>query len=64
MDGQKDNYTFQIAEVALCAVSYLVDQHSQVMFDQDEVRGLDISRLWERNVWTIDAFIEEDFDEV
>jgi hypothetical protein len=46
-DGQKENYTFQIAEVnkALCAVSYLVDRNNQVIFDQDEVTGLDISRI-------------------
>ena len=76
-DGQKENYTFQIAEVnkALCAVSYLVDRNNQVIFDQDDLTGLDISRIInkktgkiinmtrERNVWTIDAFIEEDPDE-
>ena len=73
-DGNKENYTFQIAEVnkALCAVSYLVDQHNQVIFDKDDATGLDISRIInkktgkiiqmtrERNVWTIDAFIEEE----
>ena len=77
-DGHKDNYTFQIAEVnkSLCAVSYLVDRNNQVIFDQDEVTGLDISRIInkktgkiinmtrERNVWTIDTFIEENPDEV
>ena len=76
-DGQKENYTFQIAEVnkSLCAVSYLVHRHNQVIFDQDEATGLDISRIInkkagkiiqmtkERNVWTIDAHIEEDPDE-
>ena len=73
-DGEKENYTFQIAEVnkALCAVSYLVDRHNQVIFDKDDVTGLDISRIVnkktgktiqmtrERNVWTIDAFIDEE----
>ena len=77
-DGQKESFMFQIAEVnkALCAVSYLADRNNQVIFDQDEVTGLDISRIVnkktgkiinmtrERNVWTIDAFIEEDPDEV
>ena len=68
-DGQKENFTFQIAEVnkALCVVSYLVDQNNQVIFDRDKATGLDISRIInvtrERNVWTIDAFIEEDPDE-
>ena len=65
-DGHKDNYTFQIAEdnKALCAVSYLFDQNNQVIFDQDEATGMDISRIVnkkigkiinvtrERNVWT------------
>ena len=73
-DGQPQEFTFQIAEVnkALCAVSYLVDKGHQVIFDQDEVTGVDTSRIVnkksgkmiplsrERNVWTIDAFIEED----
>ena len=73
-DGHKEHYTFQIVEVnkALCAVSYLVDQHNQVIFDKDDVTGLDISRIInkktgkiiqmtrERNVWTIDAFIDEE----
>ena len=73
-DGEKENYTFQIAEVnkAQCAVSYPVDQHNQVIFDNDDVTGLDISRIVkkkagkiiqttrERNVWTIDAFIDEE----
>ena len=46
-----------------------------MIFDQDEATGLDISRIInkktgriismtrERNVWTIDAYIEEDPDE-
>ena len=76
-DGHKDNHVFQIAEVnkALCAVSYLVHRNNQVIFDQDEATGLDISRIVtkktgkiinmtrEHNVWTIDAFIEEDPEE-
>ena len=57
---------------ALCAVSYLVGQHNQVIFDKDDATGLDISRIVnkktgkiiqmtrERNVWTIDAFIDEE----
>ena len=77
-DGQEENYTLQIAEVnkALCAVSYFVDRNNQVIFDHDDVTGLDISRIVnkttgkivnmtrESNVGTIDAFIEEDPDEV
>ena len=53
-------------------LSYLVDQHNQVIFDKDDVTGLDISRIVkkktgkiiqmcrERNVWTMDAFIDEE----
>ena len=77
VDGQEQSFTFQIAEVnkALCAVSYLVDKGNQVIFDQDEVTGLDISRIInkktgkiiqlvrDRNVWTIDAYVEEDVNE-
>ena len=71
--GQKESFVFQIAEVnkALCAVSYLVDHGHQVIFDQDEATGVDTSRILnkqtgrsiplrrEKNVRTIDAFIEE-----
>ena len=73
-EGHDENFTFQIAEVnkAQCAVSYLVDTGHQVIFDQDEETGVDTSRIVnrksgktiqmqrERNVWTIDAFIEEE----
>ena len=63
----------QRAEVnkALSAVSYLVDQHNHVILDKDDATGLDITRIInkktgkiiqmtrERNVWTIDVFVEE-----
>jgi hypothetical protein len=76
-DGQEQNYTFQIAEVnkALCAVSYLVDQGNQVIFDQDEATGMDTSRIInkrtgkiiqlvrDRNVWTIDAYVDDETNE-
>ena len=76
-EGQAENFTFQIAEVnkALCAVSYLVDHGHQVLFDQDEKTGVDTSRIInkktgrtirmvrDRNVWTIEAFIEEEVEE-
>ena len=75
-EGQEENFVFQIAEVnkALCAVSYLVDHGHQVIFDKDEETGVDISRiinnitghsipmLRERNVWTIEAYIDEGTD--
>ena len=67
---------FQIAEVnkALCAVSYLVDCDNRVTFDRDPRTGVDISCILdkktgqitklrrEKNVWTIDAFIDEEID--
>ena len=76
-DGQDQSFVFQIAEVnkALCAVSYLVDHGNQVIFDQDEATGLDTSRIInketgqviqlirDRNVWPIEAYINEDVDE-
>ena len=76
-EGQAENFTFQIAEVnkALCAVSYLVDHGHQVMFDQDEETGVDTSRIVlkksgrtirmvrDRNVWTGEAYIDEDLEE-
>ena len=76
-DGVGENFTFQIAEVnkALCAVSYLVDQGNQVIFDQDEDTGIDTSRIIhkktgkiihlvrDRNVWTIDAYVDAEKDE-
>ena len=75
-DGEKQEFTFQIAEVnkALCAVSYLVDHGYLVTFDQDERSGIDTSRIThkksgkmiplsrEKNVWTIDAYIEEEVE--
>ena len=76
-EGQEEKFVFQVAEVnkALMAVSYLVDHGYQVLFDQDEETKVDISRIIEklsgriismkreRNVWSIDAFIDEDYDE-
>ena len=76
-DGTEENYTFQIAAVnkALCAVSYLVDQGNQVIFDKDPVTGIDTSRIVhkktgrtipmirERNVWIIDAYIDEEAED-
>ena len=64
----------QIANVnkPLCAVSYLVDNGHQVIFDRDVSTGIDTSRIVhkktgktiqlkrDRNVWSIDAYIEEE----
>ena len=75
-DGQALNWTFQIAEVnkVLASVSHLVDNRHRVVFDQDEATGRDISFITnkgtgksikmrrDRNVWVIDAYIDEDVE--
>ena len=67
---------FQIAEVnkVLASVSSLVDTGHRVTFEEDDVTGLDMSYIVdkssgecikmhrERNVWTIDTFVNEDMD--
>ena len=72
-DGQKLNWTFQIAEVnkVLASVSYLVDHNHRVVFDQDLDTGEDVSFITnktygesmkmrrDRIVWFIDAFIDD-----
>jgi hypothetical protein len=73
-DGESLSWLFQIAEVnkTLAAVSALVDTGHRVVFDRDEETGLDTSFIThkasgksikmrrERNVWVIDAYLEED----
>ena len=75
-EGNEHEWTFQIAEVnkVLAAVSSLVDNGHRVIFDRDEATGLDTSLIVnkttgvstkmrrERNVWVIDAWVEEDHD--
>ena len=72
-EGNEHTWTFQIAEVnkVLAAVSALVDSKHRVTFDQDKA-GEDISTIVnkvtgvvtkmrrERNVWVVDAWIDED----
>ena len=55
-------------------MSYLVDSGNQVIFDQDEATGVDTSRIVnkktggviqlvrDKNVWTRDAYIEDEED--
>ena len=76
-DGKKLNWTFQIADVneVLASVTYLVDHNHRVVFDQDLDTGEDISFIMnkadgetikmrrDRNVWVIDAYIEEDTEQ-
>ena len=73
-DGRPMSWLFQIAEVnkTLAAVSALVDTGHRVTFDQDSDTGVDTSFIThkdtgtsikmrcERNVWVIDAYVEND----
>ena len=73
-EGDAEAWTFQVAAVnkVLCAVSYLVDHGMRVIFEKDDKTGLDTSHILnkrtgktikmrrERNVWTIDAYIDEE----
>ena len=75
-DGRQMSWLFQIAEVnkTLAAVSALVDAGHRVTFDQDDTTGVDTSFIThkesgrstrmrrERNVWVIDAYLEDDMD--
>ena len=78
-DGQQLKWTFQIAEVnkVLASVSYLgvVDHNRRLVFDQDLDTGEDIIFIAkkthgelikmrrDRNVWVIDAYIEDDTEQ-
>ena len=75
-EGHDHRWTFQIAEVnkVLAAVSSLVDTGHKVIFDKDEATGVDTSMIVDkksgtvtklrrdRNVWVVDALVEEDED--
>ena len=75
-EGQLEEWVFQIAEVnkALGSVAYLVDRNYRVTFDKDMKTGKDISFMKnkatgstarfrrERNVWVLDAIMEEGRD--
>ena len=77
-DGKSLSWLFQIAEVnkTLAAVSSLVDTGHQVVFDKDEATGIDTSFIThkksgasvrmrrERNVWVIDAYVDDDEDDM
>ena len=72
-EGNRLSWTFQVAEVnkVLAAVSSLVDTNHRVVFDKDERTGTDVSFIIdkssgvvtkmrrERNVWVVDAWIED-----
>ena len=73
-EGNHHKWTFQIAEVnkVLASVSSMVDAGHRVIFDKDDKTGLDISFIVnkktgvstkmrrEKNVWVVDAWIEEE----
>ena len=75
-EGHNLEWTFQIAEVnkALASVSSLVDSNCRVTFERDEKTKADISYIYnkttgvstklrrERNVWVLDAWIDESPD--
>ena len=75
-EGKDAKFTFQIAKVnkELCAVSYLVDNFHRVVFDNDDngndistiinkKTGEEIKMVRERNVWTIETFIDEEYEQ-
>lgn len=73
-EGQKHNWTFQVANVnkVLAAVSSMVDSGHRVVFDKCMKTGTDLSFIVnkqtnqsirmrrDRNVWVIDTYIEDD----
>jgi len=75
-DGKRHSWVFQVADVnkVLASVSAMVDAGHRVVFDRDDVTGTDLSFITckatgesikmrrDRNVWTIDAFVDEDSD--
>ena len=75
-EGNSLSWTFQVAEVnkVLASVSALVDSNHRVTFDKDEKTGTDISFIMdkrtgmqtkmrrERNVWVVDALVEENYN--
>ena len=77
-DGKDISWLFQVAEVnkVLASVSYLVDAGHRVVFDKDPKTGADISVIVNKstgeevamrrdnNVWVMDAFVEEDREEL
>ena len=77
-EGKDLNWLFQVAEVnkVLASVSYLVDGNHRVVFDKDERTGQDLSCIINKatgeevkmrrdnNVWVIDAYVDEDEDEL
>ena len=75
-DGKRHSWLFQIAEVnkVLASVSSLVEAGHRVTFEKDDATWLDISYIVnkttgavikmqrDRNVWTIDTYVNENMD--
>ena len=75
-DGKTHTWVFQVANVnkVLASVSSLVDCGYRVVFDKDLETGTDLSFIIhkktgdtikmkrERNIWMIDAFVNDDSD--
>ena len=73
-EGKTHSWVFQVAAInkVLASVSALVDSGHRVVFDQDDETKTDLSFIInkktnqsirmrrERNVWVIDAFIDDD----
>ena len=73
-DGGRHSWTFQVANVnkVLAAVSALVDDNHRVVFDKCMKTGVDLSFILnkktgesirmkrDRNVWTVDTYVEAD----
>ena len=76
-EGHNETIVFQVAAIknAFGAVSYLVDNGYQVIFDKDLATGRDLSYMRhkafgrttryrrDRNIWVLDAMIEPDNEE-
>jgi hypothetical protein len=73
-DGKRHSWVFPVADVnkVLASVSAIVDPGHRVVFDRDDETGTDLSfstckatgesikMRRDRNVWTLDAFVDED----
>ena len=73
-EGGKHSWTFQVANVnkVLASVSALVDAGHRVIFDRCDKTGVDLSFIVhkksgesirmkrERNVWTVDTYVDPD----
>ena len=77
-EGHTQAWVFQVAEVkkVSAAVSSLVDANNSVVFDRDEKTGYDMCFITNkatghsmrmrrgRNVWVLDAYVEEEADDM